>query len=256
MPCTATGIVSIALAVTALALSSIALALPMWASSSSIQGEPTDTPAMLHNVQFSVGVWGYCINADLTQDYNHITLDQCFSFYSSRDITNALRINGTAVATTLNNAAIEMNSSHAALCDLPDLGSATALLTPLKPLEYNAFVSRSCGSLGKASLSFAALSSGFGALTCLTLLVCITCCSAKSCFVSLAKVFGLLSFTSSVVTFGCWTGQATDLTNVSFGISFAFEVAAAALYALIFVALVFHQKRGIQTEGKVVDPSP
>ncbi|RHY34261.1 hypothetical protein DYB32_001064 [Aphanomyces invadans] len=259
MPCNASGTISLALAVTALSLSSIALGLPMWSSSSPLHDVAKDIPGMLQHIRFTVGVWGYCINADLTQEYNHITLDQCFSFYSSRDISNALHINGTAVAATLNNAAVDMISTHAAICDLPDLGSATATLTPLSPSEYTGFISRSCGSLGKVTLAFAALSTAFGALTLLFLVLFITCCTTMLCIASFSKCFALLSIASSVVALVGWITQAKDLTSASLGVSFAFEVAAAVLYVLTFVAIVYHEKNGkssVDTEGKIGDPSP
>ncbi|KAG9416194.1 hypothetical protein AC1031_000593 [Aphanomyces cochlioides] len=243
MTCSCSAIVSIIVALTAVSLSSIALGLPLWSCSTSFTDAAKDL-GVLGNVKFSVGVWGFCLNADydIMGGTTKMTLDQCFAFYSPRDMSNALKINGSAAAVSMNSSFFDTKQS---LCDLPIDGSNMTLLTSFSATEYSAFMTKTCGSLGKSSLAFAVLSSGFGALTLISLLFFITCCSAKSCFVTMAKVLALLAFASSAVAFCCWIGQTRDInrSTTPFSVSFAFEIAATALYLLTFIAITIHQKK-------------
>ncbi|OQR94884.1 hypothetical protein ACHHYP_00842 [Achlya hypogyna] len=240
MACSWTGLLAIFLSAAALVLATVGLAMPFW--SSTVDSTRLASASAYKNVQFTTGVWGFCVNADLNISSDHVQLDQCFSFYRATDLSEAIKVNGSMTSNpyyTLGITAGVCSTYQDANSSAFNLGAKYA---GLGNAPFKEFMDKSCGAIGKASLAFATLAMGFGLLSVTTLVFFVTCCGARSCYMTLAKTFTLLACVSSLIAFCCWTGQVHSLGGaIGYGASFGLEIASFVLSFVALLAIIYHQ---------------
>uniref|UniRef100_K3XBT0 Uncharacterized protein n=1 Tax=Globisporangium ultimum (strain ATCC 200006 / CBS 805.95 / DAOM BR144) TaxID=431595 RepID=K3XBT0_GLOUD len=237
MGCSGPGLFAIIVLFAAVVLNAVAVILPAWSSNNS----KTDSGG---KADFAAGVWGFCtdIELDTASSNASVKFDHCYFYYTANDYEapelNDSQITGEFAEFSVcdgYNRAKEQSDLVGNLCS-----QGLAQLAGLEHSEFDRFLDRSCGSLGKATLTFASLSITAGVFAFISLVLGVTCCKAKSWVIQLGRLLAVAGFVMTVLAFVLWISQASPLSkkdDVGKSVSFTLSVAAAVLYVVV-VALV------------------
>ncbi|OQR92518.1 hypothetical protein ACHHYP_03607 [Achlya hypogyna] len=203
-----------------LVLAAIAVGLPLW----SVSSQPTfEKAGTAMHAEFTAGVWGLCTQVHVATNATALSTASCHSYFRPSHVT-VLRPDGSSA-----HVRVEPVCATAAHSDTRrDLERLTG--DPSAP----AYLSKSCGHLGRASVFFAFLAPVAAAVA-LVALTFLCCCRASHGRIDVtAVVFTAVALASSIIAFVLWTQQRPRAAYL--GVSFYLEIAATVCF---FCALAF-----------------
>lgn len=241
MACTGTGLLALIVLFTAVVLNAVSIILPAWTTNNATnETGKTD---------FAAGVWGYCTDIEvrsLGETNASVSFDHCYFFHTSNDyelpeLDDAITANFSqySVCDGYDRAAKESDAAAVSYAQ------GLALVAGLDETQFDRFLDRSCGPLGSATLVFASISITAGVFALLALLLGITCCKNKSSFITIGKIFAMLAFVTTLLTFLAWIGQSHPLDkkdDVRFSGAFFLSVLASLLYVIVVTLVARHSK--------------
>ncbi|RLN38512.1 hypothetical protein BBJ28_00008557 [Nothophytophthora sp. Chile5] len=241
MACSCAGLISLIVLFVAVALNIVAFVLPLWTTSTTVNESLQDT---LDSSDFAAGIWGFCTDVEFSSNGTAnatATFDHCYLFHTSTkyDVTD---MDSDLLANFSDYSICDGFSRAKDQGDAMQLAYSTGLATAagMDATQFDAFLKKSCGAMGAATLAFGGISMGTGVLAFVALALGISCCKKRSFFVLGGKVLVGLAFASSVLMFALWIPQAHPLgkaDDVTLNGSFVLGVISAALY-LITMGLV------------------
>ncbi|KAF0686488.1 Aste57867_21675 [Aphanomyces stellatus] len=213
MLCSGKGLVALALCLAATALSWTSFVLPLWLV--------VDADAAATSTVRAVGVWGLCYRNGTTQN-------TCLGFFSAPD-PKAL------------DASVPPRLASQSLCSVYGIHGGLSLDGAYpKEILNDAFLKRTCGSMGSASLTFSLGTAILG--TGMTIAYVVWSCAdeAKSCMLAFSKLLAFAALVSNLLAILLWLVQASSLpmgAGVTLGASFVLAAASAVVCCAAIVAI-------------------
>lgn len=244
MGLTKTGAFAILFVLAATGLNIVMFIMPAWSKNDTVNSLWTND---LMRIDFSAGLWGFCSDFELYPGTSPAggssSFSQYYYFHSPIDY-NRTEINANFTDSFSDYSVCDgyRESEEASEDVLLEYSRAMAFVAGLDETTFAEFLSKSCGSLGNASIAFGAISMSVGALAVILLTLGIACCKTKSAVLMLGRVLTLVAIVSTLLTFILWLTQSSTLNDKDYyvGRSWAFglSVTAAVLhyFGLVFVA--------------------
>ncbi|DBA03095.1 TPA: hypothetical protein N0F65_003342 [Lagenidium giganteum] len=245
MGCSCTGAFAVLLALTAVTVNTVSIVLPFWTTSKVVNSAMT---TQLKMADFAAGVWGYCTDAELyvaskaNAINSTVSFDHCYFFHTQTKYKAPSELQH-----------LIQNFSEFSICDgysqATKNGTASTYVAAhaggagMDADQFDQFLTKSCGSLGMATLVLGVMAPSGGLVSFVGLLLGISFCSKKSTFVVGSKWLALLSCVFTSITFLLWLAQANPLgkkDDVTLSGSFVLSVIAAVLYLVTFLLVSRH----------------
>ncbi|KAG9416193.1 hypothetical protein AC1031_000592 [Aphanomyces cochlioides] len=216
MLCSAKGLLALGFCMVAASLSWIQFILPQWLVA--------DNDIGASSVVRSVGLWGLCIHNSSG------TKDSCLAYFSA---PNPKEMNLALLPPALANQSI--CSYYLDNGDALPLGGAYP-----KEIVNDAFLTRTCESMGPSTLAFSITTAGLGTFMFVAYLVWSCAETTKSCLLLMSKVLAFAALVANLLTITMWLVQQSSLrtgAGIKFGRSFILSVASAMTYCACIVSI-------------------
>ena len=250
MTCSCSAIFALLFTFLAVILTTTSFALPLWTrnTASFSLGIPPLFDAKA-NVQYSLGLWGLCIDSTTEQTVftNENQVKQCIHYYSSSSLS-------TFVDDKFDTDLEEYNDY--ALCtyyadntvifeDIQNVVNVLGINVP------STFFEKTCGHLGKSTLVFGILSFVSGVFILLLLLFGMVCCKQSSKCVSMAALLAYGAGVLTATTWILWIIQSRTVRSSTasvLAVSFSLSVVAMCFYFLAGYLIFRHVRLGKEKE--------